>query len=182
MLKAAGLTKDDVELVNLRPQEMLPAMAAGSIDVYNIWEPHIANGIKALGDKAYQIDTAGTYSETFNIVVMRSYLEENPELIDRFLRALIDAEAWMKENPEDAITVVAETAGMKREDLAPIWNDYVYHVVLDDKQLEVLKTHAAWRLESGNHPPAAEMPDFSKIIEIEPLKKIDPSRVTISAF
>lgn len=182
LLKAAGLSKDDVQLVNLRPQEMLPAMAAGSIDAYNIWEPHVANGIKALGDKVREIDVKGIYSETFNIVVMRPYLEANPELIDRFLRALIDAEAWMKANPEEAITVVAETVGMKREDLAPIWKDYVYNVVLDDKQIDILKAHASWRLESGNHPPAAAMPDFATVIEPAPLKTIDPARVTITGY
>jgi NitT/TauT family transport system substrate-binding protein len=182
LLKAAGLTKDDVQLVNLRPQEMLAAMASGSIDAYNTWEPHISNGLKTLGDNAKQIDTAGIYSETFNIVTMKPYLAENPELIDRFLRALIDAETWMKENPEDAITVIAETAGMKREDLAAIWKDYVYSVVLDDKQIDILKAHASWRLESGNHPPQAEMPDFATVIDPQPLKKIDPSRVTITGL
>ncbi len=180
LLKAAGLKKEDVDLVNLRPQEMIPAMAAGSIDAYNTWEPHISNGKKTLGDKVSQIDTKGIYSETFNIVVLRPYLEQNKELIDRFLRALIDAETWMKANPDEAITVVAETVGMKREDLADVWNEYVYNVVLDDKQLEILKAHAAWRLESGNHPPGAEMPDFMTVIESGPLKAIDASRVTIS--
>src|SRR6266436_2760572 len=52
LLKAAGLGKDDVTLVNLRPQDMVAALASGSIDAYGTWEPHIANGIKALGAKA----------------------------------------------------------------------------------------------------------------------------------
>ncbi len=80
LLKAAGLTKKDVTLVNLRPQDMLPALSAGSIDAYNTWEPHISNGKKTLGDKASEIDTKGVYAETFNIVVMKSYLEKNPVL------------------------------------------------------------------------------------------------------
>ena len=36
----------------------------------------------------------GIYSETFNIVVMRPYLEKNGPLVEKFLAALIDAEAW----------------------------------------------------------------------------------------
>ena len=52
LLKSAGLTPDDVTLVNLRPQEMLPALAAGSIDAFDTWEPHIANAKKALGEAA----------------------------------------------------------------------------------------------------------------------------------
>lgn len=179
LLKIAGLTKDDVMLVNLQPQAMLPALASGSIDAFNSWEPHISNAKKALGSEAVGIDTKGIYSETFNIVVTKDFLSKNEVLLERFLAALIDAETWMKAHPKDAIDVVAKATNIKPEDLATIWSDYVYHVVLDEKQLEVLKTHAAWRLESGNHPPGATaIPDFSKVIESGTLKKVDPSRVT----
>lgn len=180
LLIAAGLKKEDVTLVNLRPQEMLPALVSGSIDAFDTWEPHIANAKKAMGADVAEIDTKGVYSETFNIVVMRDYLEKNAPLIEKFLGAMLDAETWMKANPEDAITVVAKAVGIKREDLAPIWTDYVYHVELDNKQLDTLKTHAAWRLESGNHPPGATMPDFLKILAPGPLKSIDATRVTYS--
>ena len=182
LLKSVGLTKDDVSLVNLRPQDMLPALSAGSIDAYNTWEPHVSNGKKAMGSKVAEIDTKGTYAETFNIVVMKDYLAKNPELVNSFLQALIDAEAWMTAHPEEAITIVAKTVGMKREDLANIWSDYVYKLVLDDKQLNILNAHAEWRLMSGNHPPNATMPDFTKVIDSGPLKKIDPLRVTAGSL
>ncbi|WP_271599954.1 ABC transporter substrate-binding protein [Bradyrhizobium sp. CCBAU 45384] len=180
LLKSAGLTAKDVTLVNLRPQEMLPALAAGSIDAIDTWEPHIANAKKALGEAVAELDTSGTYSETFNIVVMRPYLDANPALIEQFIATLIDAEVWMKAHPDDAITVVADAVGMKRDELATIWTDYVYRVRLDDRLVEILKTHSAWRLESGNHPPGAVMPDFSKVVVSEPLNKIAPERVTLS--
>ncbi|HBC09170.1 MAG TPA: ABC transporter substrate-binding protein, partial [Rhodospirillaceae bacterium] len=105
--------------------------------------------------------------------------KDNPELISAFLKALIEAEAWMKANPEEAIATVAKVAGMKADALAAIWKDYVYNVVLDQKQVDVLTAHAAWRLESGNHPPGATMPDFSTVIVPGPLKAVAPDRVTI---
>ena len=178
LLKSAGLKKEDVTLVNLRPQEMLPALVSGSIDAFDTWEPHIANAKKAMGADVAEIDTKGIYSETFNIVVMRDYLDKNGPLVEKFLTAMIDAEVWMKANPEEAITVVSKAVGIKREDLAPIWADYVYQVKLDDKQIDTLKTHAAWRLETGNHPPGATMPDFSKVFAPGPLKNVDATRVT----
>jgi len=180
LLKAAGLKPGDVTLVNLRPQEMLPAMAAGSIDAFDTWEPHIANARKALGENAALLDTRGIYSETFNIVVMRPYLDSNGPLVQKFLRALLQAEAWLKSNPDQAITTIADAVGMKRDDLASIWNDYVYHVRIDDRLLAILKLHAAWRLDSGNHPPGATMPDFTKVLALDPLRSVDPSRVTVS--
>lgn len=177
LLAKAGLTTDDVELVNLRPQDMLPAMASGSIDAYNTWEPHISNGEKTLPGKVKQIDTSGVYSETFNIVVMQDYLESQPELINTFLNSLIQAEEWMQNNDEMAIEIVANAVGMQVTDLADIWDDYVFEVVLDQRQMSVLTAHAQWRLDSGNHPDGAVMPDFNTVIFPEPLRSIDPTRV-----
>ena len=39
LLKSAGLTPADVTLVNLLLQGLLPALAAGSIDAFDTWEP-----------------------------------------------------------------------------------------------------------------------------------------------
>lgn len=180
LLKKVGLSSNDVRLVNLRPQEMVPALASGSIDAYNTWEPHIYNGVKALSGKVVQLGTKGIYAETFNIVTMADYLEQKPAVLENFIRALIDAETWMKDNREDAITLVANAVNMKREELAAIWNDYVYEVVLDQKTLDILETHAQWRLDSSNHPPGATMPDFKKVIYPEPLRSVAPDRVKVS--
>jgi ABC-type nitrate/sulfonate/bicarbonate transport system substrate-binding protein len=178
LLKAAGLTATDVTLINLRPQEMLPALSAGSIDAFNTWEPNIANAKKALGAEVTELDTRGIYSETFNIVVMQSSLSSNPDLTEKFLAAIIDADAWIKAHPQEAMTTVAKVVGMKEDDLSPIWKDYIFHVAIGPKQLDALDIHAKWRLETGNHPPGATMPDFSKVIFPGPLRKLDASRVT----
>jgi ABC-type nitrate/sulfonate/bicarbonate transport system substrate-binding protein len=179
LLKKAGLTKDDVKLVNLRPQDMVAAMSAGSIDAYNTWEPHIGNGRRALGDKVRELDTAGLYAETFNIVLLKPYLAAKPQVAKAFLGALLEAEAWMKANREEAITVVAEAVNMPREELAPIWDEFHYRVALDQRTLDVLTAHAQWRLESGNHPPGATMPDWRTVIVAGPLKELAPDRVQL---
>jgi ABC-type nitrate/sulfonate/bicarbonate transport system substrate-binding protein len=179
LLKAAGLTKDDVTLVNLRPQDMVAALASGSIDAYGTWEPHIGNGIKALGTKATPLDTKGIYAETFNIVVMQDFLQKKPAVVTAFLKSLVEAEAWMKANPDEAIKVVAEFAKMPADDLKTIWGDYVYQVALDSQTLDVLTAHASWRLASGNHPPGAVMPDWRNVIFAGPLKSVAPERVKL---
>jgi ABC-type nitrate/sulfonate/bicarbonate transport system substrate-binding protein len=180
LLKAAGLSKDDVTLVNLRPQDMVAALASGSIDAYGTWEPHIFNGIKALASKATPLDTKGIYAETFNIVLMQDYLQKKPEVAKNFLKALVEAEAWMKAKREQAINVVAAFVKMPVDELKPIWDDYVYQVALDDQTLDILNAHASWRLASGNHPPGAVMPDWRTVIFSEPLKAVAPDKVMIS--
>jgi ABC-type nitrate/sulfonate/bicarbonate transport system substrate-binding protein len=180
LLKSAGLAASDVTLVNLRPQDTVPAMVSGSIDAYSTWEPNIANGRKVLGTSAVLLDTKGIYSETFAIVVLRSYLLQNPDAVEKFLAALIDAEAWVKDNREEAVTLVAATIGMNRDELSSVWSDYEFNVAIDKPLMDILQIHAQWRLDSGNHPPGAVMPDFSAFIASDSLKKIDPARVSLS--
>ncbi|MAM00045.1 MAG: ABC transporter substrate-binding protein [Alteromonadaceae bacterium] len=178
LLEKAGLTKSDVQLINLRPQDMAAALASGSIDAFNIFEPHVANARRVMGDDARLLNTSGIYAETFNIVLMQDYLESNRETVLNFMQALIEAEQWIKDNREQAISVIAEAAGMPEEDLAAIFDDYIYEVVIDDRTMDILNTHAQWRLESGNHPSGATMPDFSKVVYPGVLQEIAPARVT----
>jgi NitT/TauT family transport system substrate-binding protein len=179
LLKKAGLGKDDVTLVNLRPQDMVAALSSASIDAYGTWEPHIANGIRALGAKATPLDTKGVYAETFNIVVMQDYLQKKPDVVKAFLKSLVEAETWIKANPDEAIKIVAEFVRMPVDELKPIWQDYVYQVALDAQVLDVLNAHAGWRLASGNHPPGAVMPDWRTVIFPVPLKSVAPEKVTL---
>jgi NitT/TauT family transport system substrate-binding protein len=182
LLKKAGLTKDDVKLVNLRPQDMAAALASGSIDAFNIWEPHIFNAKRVMGDKVVQLDAGSVYSESFNIVVTQDYLKNNQATVDSFMKALLEAEAWMKANEAEAIQIVAKKVGLPKADLAAMWKEYVFDVVLDDRTMNILKSHAEWRLSTGNHPPGAVMPDFTEVIFSDTLKRLAPEKVTATGL
>jgi len=179
LLEHAGLAPADVTLINLRPQDMAPALARGSIDAMNTWEPHIANAARILGDKAALLDTAGVYAETFNIVSTQDYLAAHPAVVERFMRALVEAEAWIKANPQQAIAVIGKAVGVPDPELAAIWTDYVYEVTIDQRTFDVLAAHAKWRLDSGNAPTGATLPDFRSIVFAAPLRAVAPERVTV---
>lgn len=180
LLKRIGLAKGDVTLVNLRPQDMIAAAASGSIDAYNIWEPYIANGRKALGDKATLLSLDNVYAETFNVVTTDDFARKNPKLVASLLRALLDAERWLKSNREEAITLVSGLTNMKREDLAEVWNDYVFELALDELTIKALTKHAQWRIDTGNAAGGATtLPDFTAVIQTGPLKDVAPSRVKL---
>jgi ABC-type nitrate/sulfonate/bicarbonate transport system substrate-binding protein len=180
LLKRAKLTKNDVTLVNLRPQDMIAAAASGSIDAYDIWEPFIANGRKALGAKATVLAPKNVYAETFNVVVTDTYQAKNPKLTVAFLRALLDAERWLKANRDDAIALVGKAVGLQPSELAEVWSDYVFELVLDKRTLDVLNDHAQWRIDTGNAAGDAHaVPDFQKVIHATPLKQVAPDRVKI---
>ena len=47
--------------------------------------------------------------------------------------------------------------------------------------IDVLRAHASWRLETGNAPSGAKMPDFSTVIFPETLAAVAPDRVKLPA-
>ncbi len=181
LLKKAGLTAKDVTLVALQPQDMVAALSNHSIDAYDVWEPHVANGKKTLGAQVVELDSRGVYGETFNIVALKPWLAANPKAAQRFLAALVEADDWIKANRDDAITLIAKAVNLPRQDLAAGFGDYRYDVTLDDAVLDILKAHAAWRLESGNAPQGATaVPDVRQVVVDEPLRTVAPDRVRLS--
>ena len=69
---------------------------------------------------------------------------------------------------------------MKREDLAAVWDDYVFELVLDDLTVSALRKHAQWRIDTGNAAGGATtLPDFGKVIQPGALKDAAPERVRL---
>ncbi len=99
---------------------------------------------------------------------MRAVYLDNPALVGKFLAALIEAEAFDGPNPDAAIAAVADAVALKRDGLAAIWPDYVYASASMIGCSARSSSMRAWRLDSGNHPPNATMPGFTKVLALEP--------------
>jgi sulfonate transport system substrate-binding protein len=106
MLGDAGLTPDDVELVNLPPPDMPVSLETQSVDAISIWDPW---PIIALSDVegSYQVSRGGGFLAYIGyIVALRDFVEENPDVVERFLTARAQADLWVRENPEEAADIV----------------------------------------------------------------------------
>ncbi len=105
-LESVGMGPDDVELVNLPPPEMPVSLETGSVDVISIWDPW---PIIALNDVegSFEVSRGGGYLAYIGyIVALGDFVEENPDVVERFLTARAEADAWVRENPEDAAEIV----------------------------------------------------------------------------
>jgi NitT/TauT family transport system substrate-binding protein len=73
-----GISQEDVELVDLRPPEMLGAISNGDVDAVFIWDPYLYYIKKELGENA----TSWHGGEDFYFVLLakEDWLEKNPEI------------------------------------------------------------------------------------------------------
>lgn len=114
-LEQEGIDPNEVEIIQLQPDEARPAFENGSVDVWSIWEPFIS--IQMIQNNAEILingEDLGRSSASFAIA-RTGIIENNPKLVDIFLEVFARAAEWRMENKEEAITFFAELRGLDSE-------------------------------------------------------------------
>lgn len=142
LLESAGLTPDDVTMVNTPPPDMTVALLADGIDAFSAWDPW---PIVALNDVpgAVEVIRGGDHISYLGFnVALRSWVEENEEAIEPFLAALAEADQWMRANPDEAAQVATRWIPGLREDVAQ--QAMQYNIQQSDRRLSAHNYRAMW--------------------------------------
>jgi len=110
ILNDAGLSEDDVELVNITStSDATAAFDSGDIDAYLSMS---GDYIHQKLDEGYVVVTDCANHPAFSYIVASSaFISENQDLVDEFIAALVKAQEWIDDNPEEAYEVIAEFSG-----------------------------------------------------------------------
>ena len=122
--------------------------------------------------------SSSIYTETFNLVSIRTVSRQRPETINRVLRALVKAEGYVAANTGESQRIIAEFSGIDAELLTGIWNDYQYNLSLNQSLLFNLEDQARWAIKNGL-VERGEMPNFFEALYIDGLKAVKPDAVRI---
>jgi len=167
-----------VELLNLRPQDIAAAWERGDIDGAYVWDP-VLTQIKSTGGTvlADSSDVAEWGGPTFDAwIVRKEYAEQNPEVVQAFVKVTGDAYAAYLANPDawDAASPeaqkIAELTGAKAEDVPALLKGYVFPSLADQAgpnflggaTIEAIADTAAFLAEQGKIPAA--LPDYSPYV------------------
>lgn len=127
MLKEAGLSYDDVNVVELPPAEMPAALAEGRIAGYVVAEPFgaIAVSLKK-GKVLFQSADIWPDSIDCGLVLRSTFIEENKELAKQFVHDYAAGGELMNAKDQHAHDVVAEYIKVDKEvlDLSLNWIAY----------------------------------------------------------
>ena len=111
-LASAGLTQDDVTLVEMDANGMVSAMVSGGVDASATWSPSTMTIANALGDKALTLATNNDYVDqvTFpsSFITTEKFANENHDVLVRFSRALLMAQDYRADNIEEVAKWVAK--------------------------------------------------------------------------
>lgn len=109
-LEDAGLTTDDVEILDMAPDAIFAAWERGDIDVAYTWNPTLTNLANKDGKvilTAADLAKAGHQTINFHIV-NTEFAEAHPDVVAAYVRALKRGNEYYESDKEEAQKVVSE--------------------------------------------------------------------------
>jgi NitT/TauT family transport system substrate-binding protein len=178
MLLTHGISRKDVEIVDLKAEEIPDALARGDIDAGSAFPPYMELAHKKLGDRVILFRDRDIYRYTFNVVATQDFVRKNPLKIRKFLRALVKAEDFVRDNPEVAQKVVSDFSGIDIAILRDTWSNARFTVNLDQSLLLALEDESRWAV-NNKLTTTKNIPNYLDYIYFDGLMAIKPEAVKI---
>ncbi len=173
-----GIELSEVETIDIEAPDLPQALTDSRVDAISTWEPHILNAKNLLGEKVLHLPSAGIFREDFYFVPNRNFMENNPEILKNFLKAIKKGEEFIQKNREESINIVCERLKIDKELTAIIWDDFNFELMLDQTLLITLEDEARWAIREGL-TDKKEVPNYLDFIYMDALKDVKPEAVTI---
>jgi len=177
-LSKNNILPSEVEEVDIPAGQLVGSITAGSVDAISVWQPHIYNAQKALGDKSIIFPSRKIFREDFYFVPNKNFLQNHSEAITRFLQALTQAETFIKEDKDEAVSIVSKRLGLDSAFVVSVWDDYQFGLFLDSTIIQTLENEAAWAIQN-KLTDKTEVPDYHAFISVDALTKVAPEKVQL---
>ena len=171
-----ALSYEDVELADLKPNEIVEAVLNGDIDAGFTWDPNVYNIKEKLGDNA--MSWTGGQDFYFVLLTKEDWIKNNPAAAERFIKSVLEAEDYIKDNSEEAKEFVKNRFNYKSDYIDYSWPKQEFAVILEQAMLITFEDQARWRIKQGL-TDATEVPNYLYYIYMDALEKVKPEAVKI---
>ena len=177
-LLAHGIDRKHVKIIDLRPNEMVAALGMGKVDAVSAWNPTATQLKKKLESKGIVFGGESIFTEMFCVSAGQEYVKKNPAAIKKVLRALLQAETFVQQQPEEARRLVAEFIKTDKVILDETWDDFTFRVALDQALLVDLEEQTRWAIKH-RLTVRRDMPNYLDFIYVDGLQAVKPAAVRI---
>ncbi len=168
----------EVTVIDMAPDQMEIAMREGKIDGVSLFNPYFDIVEHAFDQSQISTIYSDTYTEMSLLVGKREYVKDNRQKLIKLLKALVKAEKFTGENPEQAIKIVDEwLPNYSKEVITRQWSVFNRSIGLNNTLLTVLEREAQFYRDAGFYKETP--PRFREVIFTDYLKQVKPEGVTI---
>ena len=119
-LKLAGVSPEELTLINLEPREMAAAWKTGDIDGAFVWQPTLSvllehNGKVILSSR--QLAERG-FPTADLCVVRKAFATQYPSVVIKYLQNMDQAVNYCRTKPDEAAAAIARQFGISKEEAA----------------------------------------------------------------
>lgn len=179
LLELNGLSRQAVTVVDLKtPPEWENAVVDGEIDAVVTAQPWANSARDRLGANAVFWSAQSSQPMHALIIATNEWIAEHPELVNRFLKSLAQAEEYVNRNPTAAKAIVQKRLNLDASDMETIWAQNQYGLSLDQSLITAMEDEARWMI-SNNLTNEKTVPDFLDYIHVDGLMAVRPEAVSI---
>ena len=173
-----GIDMNSVELVDFPPSEMAARLADGSIDATSTWQPHASRASQGIGANAVLLSDGLDEPYYMLLLSTADWIDAHPDAAERVINALLRAEDFVRENPEDAQQILITRLGREPELVRESWENFVFRAQMPQDLLILLEDQAAWLVERGLRTNG-ETPNYLDLMRPDELAAARPDAVTM---
>lgn len=112
ILRDAGLTQDDVNVVEMDANGAVSAMVSGNVDAAATWAPSTTIIQEKMGEDVISLGSNGDYIDTVtfpgSFITTDKFAADNEDILVRFIAALMKAQDYRAANIEEVAVWLAE--------------------------------------------------------------------------
>ena len=119
-LADAGLSMDDVDMYKPKGSDLVTLLENGSVDVAVLWDPHVSNSL--VGGKTRMLLSASKimpikngYYVGMGVYGRTNFIDSHRPLVQDIVGALVNANDFILENPDQAIDMWAAHLNIPKE-------------------------------------------------------------------
>lgn len=173
-----GIDYNDIKVVHLSPSRIVEAISAGEIDAASVWEPFVSEIKKQLGSNTISWPAQSDQAFYYLLIGRDGWIKKYPAAVERFLRAMIQAEEFMKKNPEEAQKLIVKRLNYELSFVQSIWQRNDFMVELPQELLSIMEDGAEWRIKN-RLTKAKEVPNYLDFIYTDGLKTVKPEAMKV---
>jgi len=170
-----SIPSNEVKKVALAPSEQVKAILKGEIDAVVLWEPYATSISNALASNAVIRSAQSDQSYDWLLLGTEAGIRQNAQAIRGFVSAMLSAEEFIRNQPNDAGIIVARKSGSGKSESFP--KNTLFEVGLDHSLILKMESKIKWINSSRGRKD--EIPDLMKLIYFDALKSERPDRIKL---
>lgn len=182
-LTMAGLKDADVTIIDLSPADMTSAALRGDVDGFSWTSQAAAIAVEAGQGQLFTMTQEGLEAHFRShqlLLTNETVLTQKPQLVTAGVKALIEAEQYMKDNANWA-EVIAPRVKAEPKFITEMTSVFDFSVSFDDRFVSDLVAQMEWAIQAGlGQKPDKPLEEIARdLIRPDALAQVEADRVNI---